>query len=99
MEFLVHLHTVIPQDTAKSQVDETIAREAARAAELARQGHILRMWRPPLGPGERRALGLWQAQNEEELRDLVATLPLHIWFSVEITPLYPHPNDPAKPSS
>jgi muconolactone D-isomerase len=94
MEFLVHLHTVIPQDAPKRVVDDTISREGVRAAELAEQGHILRMWRPPLQPGERRALGLWRADNEEQLRGLVATLPLSVWFSVEVTPLSPHPNDP-----
>ena len=94
MEYLVNLHTVIPDGTPETVVKDTVAREAVRAAELAGQGHILRMWRPPLQPGERRALGLWRADDEGQFRDLLATLPLHVWFSIDITPLSPHPNDP-----
>lgn len=95
MEFLATLTTVIPEDIPQDTVEETIAREGERAAELAKQGHILRMWRPPLGPGERKATGLWSADSEEQVRELIQSLPLHIWFTVELTPLTPHPNDPA----
>lgn len=94
-EYLVELTTVIPDETPKDVIDDTIAREAVRARELAAQGHVLRMWRPPLKPGERKALGLWSAESEEQLRELLNTLPLHVWFSIKITPLSPHPNDPA----
>jgi len=57
-----------------------------RAAEL--------VWRPPLGPSEWRSIGLFRAANEAELREVLASLPLHIWMKVTITPLTPHPNDP-----
>jgi muconolactone D-isomerase len=40
-------------------------------------------------------LGLWKAGSETELKGIIATLPLHKWMTVEITPLNPHPNDPA----
>jgi muconolactone D-isomerase len=95
MEFLTNLITTVPEGTADETVDETKSREAVRAAELAEQGHLLRLWRPPLQPGEWRSLGLWSADTEDELRSILATLPLHVWMRVEITPLSPHPNDPA----
>ena len=65
-----------------------------RAAELANAGHLVRLWRPPLGPGEWRSIGLFQAADETELRQVLDSLPLHIWMKVTITPLTPHPNDP-----
>jgi muconolactone D-isomerase len=76
-------------------VEAIRSREAIRAAELAKEGHLLRLWKPPAGPGEWRTLGLWSAASEIELKDILATLPLRVWMTVEITDLQPHPNDPA----
>lgn len=95
MEFLTNLITNVPDGTADATIDDIKSREAIRAAELVKQGHLLRLWKPPVEPGEWRTLGLWRAANESELKSIVATLPLHIWMTVEITPLQPHPNDPA----
>jgi muconolactone D-isomerase len=65
--------------------------------ELAKAGHhLVRLWRPPLGPGEWRSVGLFRAAaaDEAELQEVLASLLLHIWMKVTITPLTPHPNDP-----
>ena len=83
MEYLTDLVTTVPEGTSPVKVDELRAAEAVRAAELAKAGHLVRLWRPPLGPDEWRSIGL-----------LRASLPLHIWMKVAITPLNPHPNDP-----
>jgi muconolactone D-isomerase len=99
MEFLTSLVTVVPDGTPAEVEADTRAREAVRAAELAAQGHLIRLWRAPLPSGQPRTLGLWRAQNEEEVRRIVATLPLHIWMSVEVTPLAGHPNDPSPEAS
>ncbi|MBT2520009.1 muconolactone Delta-isomerase family protein [Arthrobacter sp. ISL-28] len=95
MEFLTTLITNVPDGTPEETVDDTRSREAIRAAQLAEQGYLLRLWKPPVEPGEWRTLGLWRAENESELRSILATLPLHVWMTVEVTPLTPHPNDPA----
>jgi hypothetical protein len=53
-------HGTVPKGTSPSKVDELrSAAEAmcARAAELAKAGHLVRLWRPPLGPGEWRSIG------------------------------------------
>ena len=94
MEFLTDMVTTVPVGTSPAKVDELRAAEAARAAELSKAGHLLRLWRPPLGPGEWRSIGLFKAANEAELHELLASLPLHIWMKVTITPLTQHPNDP-----
>jgi muconolactone D-isomerase len=94
MEFLTDMVTTIPEGTSPAKVDELRAAEAVRAAELTKAGHLVRLWRPPLGPGEWRSIGLFRAANEAELRKALASLPLHIWMKVTITPLTPHPNDP-----
>jgi muconolactone D-isomerase len=99
MEFLTDMVTTVPEGTSSTQVDELRAAEALRAAELAKAGHLIRLWRPPLKPGEWRSLGLFRATNEDELRQILDSLPLHIWMKVTVTPLTPHPNDPQSRSS
>lgn len=92
-EFLTTFTTVVPDGTPRQEVDDRFAAEARRATELAAQGHLLRLWRlPPGGPG---ALGLWRVGDADELRTIVAALPLTPWMTTEITPLTEHPNDPA----
>ena len=56
MEYLVDMITTVPEGTSPVEVDELRAAEAVRAAELAKQDHLVRIWRPPLGPGECGAL-------------------------------------------
>ena len=94
MEFLTDMVTKVPEGTSPEKVDELRAAEAVRAAELAKKGNLVRLWRPPLGPGEWRSIGLFRAANELELHEILDSLPLHIWMKVTITPLSPHPNDP-----
>jgi muconolactone D-isomerase len=94
MEFLTTMITEVPEGTPEFEVDDTKAREAVRSGELAAQGHLLRLWKPPVEPGEWRTLGLWQADDEAQLAAIMATMPLHVWMTIEVTPLAPHPNDP-----
>ena len=68
-------------------------RQCAPLSSL-KAGNLVRLWRPPLGPGEWRSIGLFRAADEAELSDVLASLPLHIWMKVTIMPLTPYPNDP-----
>lgn len=95
MEYLVTMTTRVPDGTPQEAVDDIRAREAARSRELAAQGHLLRLWRPPLQPGEWRTLGLFAASDEAELAEVLTSMPLRIWRTDLVTPLSPHPNDPA----
>lgn len=97
MEFLVHMVTSVPAGTSEQDVAEIRAREAERARELAAQGHLLRLWRPPLAPGEWRTWGLFRAEDAERLEQLLASMPLRVWRHDTVTPLSPHPNDPGRP--
>jgi muconolactone delta-isomerase len=97
MEYLVTMTTQVPAGTADELVQEIRGREAAHSAELAAQGHLLRLWRPPLQPGEWRTLGLFSAADEVELEDALASMPLRIWRSDQVLPLATHPNDVRQP--
>jgi len=97
MEYLVEMTTHVPDGTAPAAVDDIKARESVRARELAATGHLLRLWRPPLQPGEWRTLGLFAADDDDQLEQALASMPLRVWRTDVVTPLAPHPNDPGVP--
>lgn len=96
MEFLVTMTTHVPDGTTPAEVDEMRAREAANTGVLAERGQVLRLWRPPLGPGEWRSIGLFDAAGPDELEAVLATMPLRVWRTDEVTPLSALGNDPGR---
>lgn len=98
MEYLVTMTTHVPEGTSEAAVEDIRTREATRSRELAAQGHLLRLWRPPLQPGEWRTLGLFAADDGVQLEKVLASMPLRVWRTDEVTPLSPHPSDPARTS-
>jgi muconolactone delta-isomerase len=99
MEYLVVMTTRVPDGTAQETIDDIRTREDAHSRELASQGRLLRLWRPPLQPGEWRSLGLFAADDADELERVLASMPLRVWRTDEVTPLSRHPNDPALQAS
>ena len=97
MDYLVTMTTHVPAGTPEQAVDDIRAREAAHSRELAAAGHLLRLWRPPLQPGEWRSLGLFAADDADQLEEVLASMPLRVWRTDEVTPLSPQPNDPGLP--
>jgi muconolactone delta-isomerase len=95
MEYLVDMTTRVPDGTAAEAIDDIRSREGAHSRELASQGYLLRLWRPPLLPGEWRSLGLFAADDSDELERALASMPLRVWRTDEVTSLSRHPNDPA----
>jgi muconolactone delta-isomerase len=94
MEYFVDMTTHVPTGTSDDTVADIRAREAARAGELAAEGHLLRLWRPPLAPGEWRTFGLFAAGDDAQLDRVLSSMPLHVWRTDAVTPLAKHPNDP-----
>jgi muconolactone D-isomerase len=95
VEFLVTMTTSVPEGTTEDAVTKMREREAVHSAELARQGSLRRLWRPPLIPGEWRTLGLFEADDAGALDEVLASMPLRVWRADDVLPLSPHPNDPA----
>ena len=91
MEFLVEFEVEVPAGAPDAEVERRQRAESAAAAELAEDGHLVRLWRRPL-VGD--AIGLYRADGEAELNDLLGALPLADWLRVTVTPVEAHPNDP-----
>ncbi len=95
MEFLVEFEVNVPEGTPQPEVELRESAEADAAARLVDAGHLVRVWKRPVAPGETRILGLYRADSEAQLQGLLGALPLYEWMQVTVTPLEPHPNDPA----
>jgi muconolactone D-isomerase len=96
MEFLVEFEIEIPAGTAESEVKDREDAEAEAAAKLVEEGHLVRVWKLPVESGKTPVLGLYRAGSDTELDGLLRALPLYEWMRVSVTPLAPHPNDPAR---
>jgi muconolactone D-isomerase len=95
MEFLVEFEVNFPDGAPASEVESRTSAEASAAASLVDRGHLVRLWKLAAAPGETKALGLYRADSEPGLAGLLAALPLYDWMQITVTPLEPHPNDPA----
>jgi muconolactone D-isomerase len=94
MEFLVEFEVEVPDGTSETEVEQRNRAEAVAVARLADEGHVLRIWRRAAVAGDATVIGLYRADSEAELDDLLRALPLADWLQATIIPLAPHPNDP-----
>jgi muconolactone D-isomerase len=95
MEFLVEFELEVPPGTPHAEVEQRQRAESAAAAKLAEDGHLVRLWKRPLVGDGTTAIGLYRADSEAELDDLLGALPVADWLRVTVTPLEAHANDPA----
>ncbi len=95
MQYLVAMTTHVPDGTPEETVHAVRSREAACTRRLAKDGLLLRLWRPPQEPGEWRTLGLFAAEDDAHLDTVLGSMPLHVWRVDIVAPLSEHPNDPS----
>jgi muconolactone delta-isomerase len=98
MEFLVEFQINVPDGTPDAEVKDRQRAEASAAAKLADQGHLVRVWKRPVAVGDATVVGLYRADSQAHLDGLLGALPLSEWMHITVTPLQPHPNDPARPA-
>jgi muconolactone delta-isomerase len=99
MEFLVEFAIKVPDGTPATEVEERTRAEAAAAARLVEEGHLLRVWTRDTPSGGSTVLGLYRADERAELDRRLRALPLYAWMKIAVTPLGTHPNDPAVASA
>jgi muconolactone D-isomerase len=96
MDYLVDFTLTVPEGTRASELEQRTTGEGTRVAELAAQGHALRVWKPLPDDGRSRAIGLYRAADDSELQAILESLPLWPWMEISVTALAEHPNDPAR---
>jgi muconolactone D-isomerase len=99
MDYLVDFILTVPEGTSASELEQRMTGEGTRVAELAAQGHALRVWKPLPDDGRSRATGLYRAADDTELQAILESLPLWPWMEVSVMALAEHPNDPALSSA
>jgi muconolactone D-isomerase len=99
MDYLVDFTLMVPEGTPASELELRTAGEGTRVAELAAQGHALRVWKPLPEDGRSRVIGLYRAADDTELQAILDSLPLRPWMEISVTALAEHPNDPARSRS
>jgi muconolactone D-isomerase len=99
MDYLVNFTITVPEGTPAAELEQRMAGEVTRVAELAAQSHALRVWKPLPDDGRSRAIGLYRAADDTELQAILESLPLRPWMEISVTALAEHPNDPALSSA
>jgi muconolactone D-isomerase len=96
IEFLTRATVTPPEGLTASEVADLVRREAQRATELAREGRLVRAWRPHASQ-EWANICLWRAKDEHDLRAQLESLPFFPYMTITVQQLDTHPSDPHPP--
>ncbi len=91
MEFLARIEQDIPPDIDPERLAAVKAAEAVRGKELVDAGKLVRIWRIP---GRRAVYGLYDVDGQDELHDILSSMPLYPWMDIEVMALGTHALDP-----
>lgn len=87
MLFHVQMTVNIPLDFDKNLADELKATEKAKAQELQRSGKWVHLWRVV---GKYSNVSIFDVETNDELHEILSTLPLFPFMQIEVTPLAKH---------
>lgn len=89
MLFHVRMDVAIPHDLDPEVRADLVAREKARALDLQASGVWPQLWRIV---GEYANVSIFDVESNDALHDLLASLPLFPFMSIQVTPLATHPS-------
>lgn len=90
MLFHVRMDVSIPHDLDPAERETLIANERKRALELQRNGVWPHLWRIV---GQYSNISVFDVASNDELHNLLSSLPLYPFMSIQVTPLATHPSD------
>ena len=79
----------IPATIAAETVEQLKTTERERAQDLQRSGKWRHLWRIA---GQYANVSIFDVSGNEELHDLLSSLPLFPFMRIEVTPLCRHPS-------
>lgn len=89
MLYHVRMDVLLPTDMNANQVNELKQAEKALSHKLQEQGKWRHIWRLA---GEYSNFSIFDVESNEELHDIMMSLPLYPYMKVEVTPLLRHPS-------
>jgi muconolactone D-isomerase len=89
MLYMVHMQVDIPTTLPKEEADRLKAEEKAYAQKLQHEGKWRHLWRIA---GQYANYSVFDVVSNDELHDMLSSLPLYPYMSVSVTPLAQHPS-------
>ena len=89
MLYNVSMDVLIPTDMDADKVNELKATEKALSQKLQEKGKWRHIWRIA---GQYSNFSIFDVESNEELHDIMMSLPLYPYMKVEVTPLLRHPS-------
>jgi muconolactone D-isomerase len=89
MLFHVRMDVHLPPDLDPATRTDLITREKARAIELQEQGVWPQLWRVV---GEYANFSVFDVPTNDDLHDVLSSLPLFPYLTIHVTPLATHPS-------
>jgi muconolactone D-isomerase len=87
--YLVHMRVNLPTDMDEDVAADLKAREKKLAQQLQLDGRWSQLWRVV---GEYANYSVFDVSGNDELHDLLSSLPLFPYMDVAVTPLARHPS-------
>ena len=89
MLYHVRMDVLLPTDMDADKAAELKAVEKALSLKLQEQGKWRHIWRIA---GQYSNFSIFDVESNEELHEILMSLPLYPYMNVEVTPLLRHPS-------
>lgn len=89
MLYCVRMQVSLPKDMDPVALQDLKDQEKARAIELQQQGKFVHIWRVV---GQYANISIFDAESNDELHDMLMSLPLFPYITAEVIPLAKHPS-------
>ncbi|BDB29823.1 muconolactone Delta-isomerase (plasmid) [Cupriavidus sp. P-10] len=89
MLYCVQMDVKIPDSVPADRAEAIKAAEKARAIEMQRAGKWPHLWRVA---GRYANISIFDVESHDELHDLLSSLPLFPYMTIQVTPLARHPS-------
>ncbi|QBY56274.1 muconolactone Delta-isomerase [Cupriavidus oxalaticus] len=89
MLYCVQMDVKIPDSVPADRADALKAAEKARAIEIQQAGKWPHLWRVA---GRYANISIFDVESHDELHELLSSLPLFPYMTIQVTPLARHPS-------
>ncbi|SPK74385.1 Muconolactone Delta-isomerase 1 (plasmid) [Cupriavidus taiwanensis] len=89
MLYCVQMEVKIPDSLPADRAEAIKAAEKARAIEIQKSGKWPHLWRVA---GRYANISIFDVESNDELHDLLSSLPLFPYMTIAVTPLARHPS-------
>lgn len=89
MLYMVHMQVNVPDTLPKAEADRLKDQEKAYAQKLQHDGTWRHLWRIA---GKYANYSVFDAAGNDELHDILSSLPLYPYMTISVTPLAQHPS-------